>query len=350
MGVKIKPILESVTDKKLIKEIAFSDLSGQIIAVDAANTIYQFLTVIQSGGVPLKDSRGRITSHLSGIFYRNIRLIEMEIKPIYVFDGKPPELKSKTVQKRRERSKEARIKWQKALSEGDLEAARKYGQAARRITTEIIKDSKRLLKAMGIPYVQAVTEGEAQAAYMVGKNDVTAVASQDFDALLFGAPKLVRNLSLVGRRRSAGRNQYVEVVPELIESEEVFETLKLTREQLIDIAILIGTDFNEGIKGVGAKTALKLIRKYGNLKTILQKENFEFSRTEDELEQIRNFFLHPEVTDEYEVHFHRPNVELIKKILVDEHDFSLERIEKSLKRLEKMYYKLKTQKSLDRWF
>ena len=355
MGVKIRKILDieigkGTTKEKLIKKIDFSDLKGKCVTVDAANVIYQFLSIIQpTTGLPLMDSKKRITSHLSGLFYRNINLIEKEIKPIYVFDGKPPKLKSKTIQERRKTREEAYKQWKVAIEEGDVEAARKYGQAAHRMTSDIIKESKELLDAMGIPVIQAVTEGEAQATFMVGKNNVWAVASQDFDSVLFGAPRLVRNLSLAERRRLPRTNQYIRVEPELLISSEIYENLKISREQLIDIGILIGTDFNEGIKGVGAKTALKLIKNYKDLKTIIKEKSYEFNRTYEELEEIKNFFLNPDIIEDYKIEFKRPNPNLIRKILIDEFEFGQERVEKGIKRLEKMFA-TKQQKSLEKWF
>lgn len=356
MGVKIRPILQ-FEDKKsnvkldLIQKISFSDIKGYTVTVDAANAIYQFLSsIIQaSTGMPLVDSNDRITSHLSGLFYRTIRLIEKGIKPIYVFDGKPPKLKAKTIKERREVREEAHEKWETAIQEGDMEAARKYGQAAHRMTSDIVEESKSLLKAMGIPVIQAVTEGEAQAAYMVGKNNIDAVASQDFDALLFGAPEIIRNLSLAERRKAPGKNEYIQIEPEKIILSNVLDTLKITRKQLIELSILVGTDFNEGIKGVGAKTALKLIQTYNDLQSVIKEKSYEFNRTEDEIEEIKEFFLYPQVIDEYNTEFGKPKKELIKKILVDEHQFSLERVEKHIDRLLKLDAK-KQQRSLDKWF
>ncbi|NVM29847.1 MAG: flap endonuclease-1 [Candidatus Helarchaeota archaeon] len=343
MGVKIKDLLE-------IEKITFSELKGKIVTVDAANTIYQFLSIIQpTTGLPLMDDKKRITSHLSGIFYRNINLIEKNIKPIYVFDGKPPKLKGRTIKERRAGREDAYKQWKTAIEEGDIEAARKYGQAAHRMTSEIVAESKKLLTAMGIPIVQAPSEGEAQASFMIGKDNIWAVASQDFDSILFGAPRVIRNLSLSERRRIPRTNQYIRVEPELINSSETFQNLKISREQLIDIGILVGTDFNMGIKGVGAKTALKLILKYKDLKTVIKEKAFEFDRTEEELEEIRNFFLQPHVHRDYKIEFKKHDPHLIKTILINEHQFSSDRVNKGLKRIEKVRA-VKQQRSLDKWF
>jgi len=238
-------------------EIDYDALKSRTIALDAYNTLYQFLAAIrQPDGTPLMDRQGRITSHLSGLFYRTIRMVEKGVRPVYVFDGKPPELKEKTLEKRKEVREKARERWEKALAEGNVEEARKYGQASTRLTAEMVVDAKELLDAMGIPYVQAPSEGEAQAAYMAAKGDVWASGSQDYDSLLFGAPRLVRNLAIEGRRKLPGKDVYVPIHPELIVLGDVLEQLGIDRRKLIWIGILIGTDFNEKVPGVGPKRAL----------------------------------------------------------------------------------------------
>lgn len=343
MGVKIRTLLE-------VHNILFEDLKGKLIAIDAANALYQFLSIIQpTTGLPLMDDKNQVTSHLSGLFYRTINLVEKNIQPIYVFDGKPPKFKTETIEGRREDRENAYKEWVVAIEQGDMETARKYGQSAHRLTREMVEDSKRLLEAMGIPIVQAISEGEAQASAMVGKQGIYAVASQDFDSVLFGAPKLVRNLSLAETRRIPKSTQKIKVEPELIISEKTFEKLNISREQLIDIAILIGTDFNKGIKGVGAKTALKLILEYGDLKTVIREKSLEFEESEEDLQEIKDFFLQPQVNEEYTIEFKSQNSDLIRKILIDEHQFDLDRVDKGMKRLEKGFSK-KQQTKLEKWF
>jgi flap endonuclease-1 len=333
-----------------IHTILFEDLKGKLIAIDAANALYQFLSIIQpTTGLPLTDNKNRVTSHLSGLFYRTISLVEKNIQPIYVFDGKPPKFKTETIEGRREDRENAYQEWLTAIEQGDVEKARKYGQSAHRLTREMVEESKKLLEAMGMPIVQAPSEGEAQASAMVGKHDIYAVASQDFDSILFGAPRVVRNLSLSETRRIPKSNQKIKVEPELIISEETFEKLNITREQLIDIAILIGTDFNKGIKGVGAKTALKLILEYKDLTTAIREKSLEFEATEQELQEIKDFFLQPQLNEEYTIEFKNINSNLIKEILIDEHQFDPDRVDKAMKRLEKGLSK-KQQTKLEKWF
>lgn len=242
-------------------EIDLKELNGKVIAIDAFNTLYQFLSIIrQMDGTPLVDDKGEVTSHLSGIIYRVTNLVEQGIKPVFVFDGKPPVFKAETIKARVEIREAARQMYEAAKAAGSADAY-KYAQASTSINAQIIKDSKELLGLMGIPYMVAPSEGEAQASYMVRKGAADYVGSQDFDSLLFGAPRMVRNIAITGRRKLPRKGVYVDVKPEVIELEEVLKALEITREQLVDMGILIGTDYNPGIYKVGPKTALKLVKK-----------------------------------------------------------------------------------------
>ncbi len=341
MGVNLSELVKG-------REIELSQLKNRVIALDALNAMYQFLSSIrQPDGKPLMDKKGRITSHLSGLFYRTINLLENGIKPVYVFDGEPPRLKRKVIEERRKHREEAEREWLKALKEGDFERARSYAMRAARVDDTIINQAKKLLEYMGIPYVQAPSEGEAQAAYMVRRGDAFAAASQDYDSLLFGAPILIRNLTITGKRKVPRKNVYIEIKPEIIYLEEVLKKNNLTREQLIDIAILIGTDYNpDGVKGVGIKRALELIRKYKSIEEIAKRN---VVRIDFPYEEIKELFLNPKVTDNYEIKFPGFDEERIIRFLCDEHDFSLERVENALKRLRTVYPS-KKQKSLDIWF
>jgi len=260
LGVNLRDLVPKTT-------VRLQDLSGKSIAIDAYNALYQFLAIIrQPDGTPLKDSGGRITSHLSGLLYRTSNLVEMGIKPIYVFDGVPPALKEAEIKRRMKAKEEALVKYEQALKVGKIEVARKYAQATSRLKDYMAEDSKQLLGLMGIPWVQAPSEGEAQAAHLVKRGDADYCASQDYDSLLFGAPRLLRNVTVSGRRKLPRKKVYIEVVPEVVELEQVLKECEITYEQLIDIGILIGTDFNpEGIKGLGPKTALRLIKEHGSL-------------------------------------------------------------------------------------
>lgn len=336
MGSDIGEIFERET-------VELDYFSGKKIAIDAFNTLYQFVTTIrQPNGTPLKDSKGRITSHLSGLLYRNANLIENGIKPIYVFDGEPPKFKEKELRERCERKKEAEEKWKIALEAG--ENAKKYAMMAAKVDEFIVESSKRLLKLLGIPYVDAPSEGEAQAAYMTRKGDADYTGSQDYDSLLFGSPALARNLTITGKKKLPGKNVYVDIKPEIIELEKNLKRLKITREQLIDVAILVGTDYNEGIRGIGVKKALKYIKSYGDIFKTLKALKVEI----ESVEEIREFFLNPPVTDDYEIRFGKPDKDKVIEFLCEEYDFSRDRVEKAVERIEENIST--SQITLDRWF
>ncbi|MEM3566475.1 MAG: flap endonuclease-1 [Candidatus Bathyarchaeia archaeon] len=343
MGVNLRDIVPKTV-------IRLDDLSGKSIAIDAYNALYQFLAIIrQPDGTPLKDSSGRITSHLSGLLYRTSNLIELGIKPIYVFDGVPPALKEVEIKRRMKAKEEALTKYEQALREGKIEEARMYAQATSSLKDYMAEDSKRLLDLMGIPWIQAPSEGEAQAAHVVKRGDADYCASQDYDSLLFGAPRLVRNVTISGRRKLPGKNVYIEVEPEVIELEQVLKECGITHEQLIDVGILVGTDFNpEGIKGLGPKTALKLIKEYGSLENALPYiKNAEFPV---EPQKIKEIFLHPKVTDNYKIEWREPDVDGVVDFICRERDFSEDRVRKALEKMQKGISKLKGKTTLERWF
>jgi flap endonuclease-1 len=343
LGVNLRDLVPKTT-------VRLKDLSGRSMAIDAYNALYQFLAIIrQPDGTPLKDSSGRITSHLSGLLYRTCNLVGMGIKPIYVFDGTPPALKEVEIKRRMKVKKEALVRYEQALKAGKLEEARMYAQATSRLKDYMAEDSKRLLDLMGVPWVQAPSEGEAQAAHLVKNGDADYCASQDYDSLLFGAPKLLRNVTVSGRRKLPGKRVYIEVVPEIVELENVLKECEIIYEQLIDVGILIGTDFNpEGIKGLGPKTALKLIRQHGNLENALRHiKNAEFPA---EPQRIREIFLHPKVIDNYRIEWKEPDVEGIINFICRERDFSEDRVRKALEKTQRGAEKLKGKTTLEKWF
>ncbi|WP_291765351.1 flap endonuclease-1 [Caldivirga sp. UBA161] len=344
--------LGKLISDNLRRRVSLELLNGKLIALDAYNALYQFLASIrQPDGTPLMDSQGRVTSHLSGLLYRTINLLEYGIKPIYVFDGKPPELKLIEIEKRRKVREKAVEDWIKAVEEGKRSEAKKYAQRALFVTNDMVDEAKRLLDYMGVPWVQAPSEGEAQAAYMANKGIAWAAGSQDYDSLLFGAPRLVRNLTVTGRRKLPGRDEYIEVTPELIELNDVLKALKLRdRRQLIDLAILLGTDYNpEGIPGIGPQRALRLIQEYGSLdklmSTVLKNAQFPVDPF-----KIREFFLNPPVVQEVDVKFKEPNGDEVIRLLVEEHDFSQDRVKNALERLKKSMGKARGSTTLDSFF
>jgi len=343
LGVNLRDLVPKTT-------VRLEDLSGKSIAIDAYNALYQFLAIIrQPDGTPLKDSGGRITSHLSGLLYRTSNLVEMGIKPIYVFDGIPPALKEAEIKRRIKAKEESQIKYEQALKLGKIEEARMYAQATSRLKDYMAEDSKKLLNLMGIPWVQAPSEGEAQAAHLVKRGNADYCASQDYDSLLFGASRLIRNVTISGRRKLPGKTVYIEVIPEVVELENVLEECEITHEQLIDIGILIGTDFNpEGIKGLGPKTALKLIKEHGSLENSLSHlKNAEFPV---EPQRIREIFLNPKVIDNYKVEWKEPHMEGVVNFICRERDFSEDRVKKAIEKMQKGITRLKGKTTLEQWF
>lgn len=329
------------------KKVQLTDMRNWRIAVDAYNALYQFLAIIRgASGEHLRDSKGRVTSHLSGLFYRNVNLLELNMKLVYVFDGVPPELKTKEIENRRRQRQEARRQYSTALASGDLVSARKYAEASTTLADDMVTDSKRLLDAMGIPSIDAPSEGEAQAAVMAAETKVDAVASQDHDSLLFGAPVLARNITISGKRRLPSKNIFVEVEPETISLPETLKTLELTREQLVDLGILLGTDFNpDGFRGIGPVKALKLLKNHGSLEKV---DELKEGLSQIDYPAIREIFLNPPVTKGLDVFWGTFKADAVRSFLVDEHSFSRERVDAAIQRIDRVE-STKTE-TLEKWF
>ena len=340
MGLNLKDLV--IKEKTTLE--AFST---RVIAIDAYNAIYQFLASIRGpDGLQLMDSQGRVTSHLSGLLYRNVNFLSLGIKPVYVFDGKAPSLKAAEIQRRKQIKKDATIKYEKAIAEGNLEDARKFAQQTTSMRDGMVKESKKLLECFGIPYIDAQSEGEATAAHLTNTGQAYASASQDYDSILCGAKRLVRNFTSSGRRRIPNSNTYIDVVPEVIQTQKVLDALGLTREKLIDVGILIGTDFNpNGFERIGPKTAIKMIRKHSRLEDIPQ---IQEQLQKIDFEQIREIFLNPKVTDVEEITFEKVDYEAITDYLVKERSFSNDRVNSTLNRLKRALEK-KSQ-NLEQWF
>jgi len=335
MGVQLTSLVKG-------NEITLEDLFDKRIAIDSFNWLYQFLSTIrQPDGEPLKDSHGRVTSHLSGLFYRTMKLLNTNIKPIYIFDGKPPEFKKEVAAQRRDARAEAMREWKEALKRKDYEAAKKFAQRSSTVTEEIVEDSKNLLDAMGVPWLQASSEGEALCALLCKNNDAYAAATQDYDSLLFGSPRLVRNLSITGKKKRG--DTYITINPESMILEDVLKELEINHDQLIILSILVGTDYNEGgVSGYGPKKALDLVREKKTLKNVFKNIIWDFPVS---AEDIFEFFKKPMKMD-YEIEFADLNPEEIKKILCEEHDFSEDRIDNIINKMEE---RKGEQSSLSRW-
>ena len=342
MGVNLSDLTEP-------KSMEMEDLCGKKVAIDTYNIVYQFMSAIrQPDGYPLCDSKGRTTSHLTGLLHRTASLIEAGIEPVFVFDGKPHPLKQATLDGRKERREKAEQEWKDAVERGDMKTAHTKAQQTSRMTDEVKESAKELIRYMGLPIVDAPSDGEQEAAYICRRKDVWATASQDFDSLLFGTPVLLRNLTMTGRRKVPGKDIYREIKTEVIDSEEFLRNLGISREQLVDMCILMGTDFNTGIKGIGPKKALKLVRDNGDLESVLRKIGEDIP----DYQEIRGIFLDYEGSDDYSVE-HGP---LDRRAVVDmltSYDFSADRVNSALDRIEsarKEEERKRKQKALDAWF
>ena len=333
MGTKIGSlIVQSRT------EINLADLSGKIIGVDAFITIYAFLARIRSretGGGYFTDQEGNVTSHLIGLFNRMTSLLSHNIRPVYIFDGEPPQFKTEEIKSRQERKEQAEENRKEALARGDLDSAMKYAQATSRVTSDMIDDAKRLLKYLGIPSIQAASEAEAQGVIMTQQKKIHAMATQDYDSFLFGGPRILRNLSVSQRRKQPNQERWSESPPEQVLLADILQELGLTsRDQLIMLGLLIGTDYNpKGIKGIGPKTGLKLVRQYRSLSSLLNylerkhdlKKVFPYPPS-----ALFDYFRSPEVDLDSHVNFPKFDRIKITEFLVEERGFSSDRVERQL--------------------
>ncbi len=324
MGVLLTPIL--VKDS-----IRLADLRGKQLAVDANGELYQFLALIRlPDGTPLRDSQGRITSHLSGLFFRTTRLIaDFDMRLAFVFDGRPPLEKTAEITRRRAVRERYEAEAAAARDEGDLARAYSKSTMTSRLTRDMIADAKTLLGLMGLPVVQAPSEGEAQAAHMARRGDVWAAGSKDFDALLFGAPRLVRFLTISGREFLPAQRSSRPITPELIDLQRMLDDLGITHAQLVDLGLLVGTDFHPGIHGIGPKKALALVKQHGAIEQMPSKIHDAFNA---DLNRLRQIYLEPQVHDDYRIDFGRCDVDGVIHFLCDEHAFGRERVIAALDR------------------
>lgn len=337
MGVKLSELVPK-------KEISFDDLKGKTIGIDFSNACYQFLSSIrQPDGTPLMDSKKRITSHLMGTFNRFSSLISQGIKLVIVFDGKPPKEKILAVEERAQRKALAKEKFEEAKQEEDIGMMLRYAKQTTRLTTDLVEESKRLCKAMGLPVIQAPSEADAQMAFMCENDDIYASASSDYDCLLFNSPRMLINLTLAQKRKLPS-GAYIKITPELIELKEVLSSLGINQDQLIVLGILTGTDYNlGGVKGIGPKTALKLVKTHKDFDKLFKEVKAEFN-----WKKIYAIFKSMPIMKNYQIKFTEPDTDKIKEILVEEHDFSEERVNNTLKKLQEIK-KSKEQTGLGKW-
>jgi flap endonuclease-1 len=324
MGVLLTPII-------LKETVALRSLAGRRLAVDAHGELYQFLALIrQRDGVPLMDPTGRVTSHLVGLFFRTTRLVgELGLELVFVFDGPPPALKRAEIDKRRRTRERYEAETTAARAAGDLARAYSKATMTSRLTREMVAEARELLRLLGIPTIDAPGEGEAQAAFMAARGDAWAAASKDYDSLLFGAPRLLRFLTLSGKEFLPSTSSFRPITPELIVTESLLAVHGISREQLVDLAILVGTDFNAGIKGIGPKKGLDLVRRHGSIDAMPDELRVQVPEYAD----VRRIYLDPTVTSGYAVRFGEPDELGIVRFLCEERAFGRERVTAALARM-----------------
>ncbi|MBU2560904.1 MAG: flap endonuclease-1 [Nanoarchaeota archaeon] len=344
MGVNLKDIVVK-------KEISLTDLKNRKLVVDGNNILYQFLSTIrQPDGTPLMDSKDNVTSHLNGLFHRTTKLMHYGIRLVFVFDGKAPDLKHAERERRAGIKKEAERLYEEAKKEGDAEGMKKYSMRTSRLSSEMIDEAVELIGALGLPVVRAPSEGEAQAALMVKRGDVFAEISQDYDCLLFGVPRMIQNLTISERKKKRDKLSYETVKPQLIELEPNLKHLGLTHDQLIVLGMLVGTDYNiGGIKGIGPKKAVDLVKKQGDDFDALFSEmkwddHFGYSWKE-----VFRLFKEMPVKEDYVLEWKALDRDKVVQVLCEKHDFSRERVEDTLDKLEAEQSKI-SQKGLGEFF
>jgi flap endonuclease-1 len=325
MGVLLTPIIVKETP-------TLAELAGRRVAVDGNGELYQFLALIRSpDGTPLQH-RGRVTSHLVGLFYRTTRLVgEHGLELAFVFDGQPPALKLSEIARRRKVRARFEREAAQARAAGDLGRAYAKSTMTSRLTREMVEEARELLDLLGVPVVQAPGEGEAQAAFMAARGDAWAAASKDYDALLFGTPRLLRFLTIRGREFLPSKGAFRRLMPEVIVADSLLTHLGVSREQLVDLAMLVGTDFNDGVKGIGPKKALQLVRTFNRLEDMPE----EIRARVPEFAAVREIYLAPSVTSDYVLRFRAPDEGGLLRFLCEERAFSRDRVLAAIARMHR---------------
>ncbi len=315
MGLPLRDLVEA-------QELPWESLAGRTLAVDGYNAIYQFLaTMRQRDGQLFTDAHGRVTSHLMGVFYRTTSLLGEGVLPVWVFDGRPPERKAGTIRQRIAAKERAEGEYQEALAAGDLEKARRKAAQTSHLTRPMVQEIVQLLGSLGVPTVQAPGEGEAQAAYMAAQGVVWGSASEDYDSLLFGAPRLIRGLAARNRGGASPGAQ-------IVDRTEQLTRLGIDGEELILIGLLVGTDFNDGARGYGPKKALKLVQQHLGFAATLARAGID----PVEGEEVARIFREPSHTDVPAISFGPVDEEGIRRLLVDDHGFSETRVKNAVNR------------------
>ncbi|SBS80224.1 flap endonuclease 1, putative [Plasmodium ovale] len=357
----IKGLTKFIADAapNAIKEIKIENLMGRIVAIDASMSLYQFIIAIRDSEQygNLMNESGETTSHISGLMSRSIKLMENGLKPVYVFDGAPPDLKGSELEKRGEKRQKAEELLKKAKEEGNLEEIKKQSGRTVRVTKKQNEEAKKLLTLMGIPVVEAPCEAESQCAFLTKYNMAHATATEDADALVFGTKILIRNLnanasSNQNKNTSKNTSKRGYILTE-INLEQVLKGLNLTMNQFIDFCILCGCDYCDTIKGIGSKTAYNLIKEFSCIENIIN--NIDKNKYQVPLNfkyvEARNSFINPKVLkkEDIKIDWNEPNIEELKNFLIKDYNFNEIRVTNYINRLLKAR-KVTTQRRLDNFF
>jgi len=350
VAMGIKGLMNFLRDNapKSVKEVSFDQMTNRVLAIDASMNLYQFIIAIRDNqGNTLTNEAGDATSHINGFLSRTIKVLEAGAKPVYVFDGKAPELKQRTLDERRESKQQAEAELKEAQEKGDNEKVKKIMGRTVRVTKKHNEDVQTLMRLMGCPVVMAPAEAEAQCAELCKGGKVYAAATEDLDTLTFGSKKLVRNLFVP----EAQKKPILEVDLAL-----ALEQLGVTMDQFIDFCILCGCDYIDSIKGLGPQTGIKLIIEHKSIEEALPNSEAAKKQAPSEewlerLKSVRDCFKHHEVlpASEVDCDLKEPDYEGLKTFLVDTHQFNAERVDKQLARLKAARAK-KTQARLDQFF
>lgn len=348
MGIKglSKLIQEKAPDS--IKEQQIKAYFGRKVAIDASMALYQFLIAVRQAGPngQLTNDMGEVTSHLIGIFYRTIRMMENGIKPLYVFDGKPPEFKAEELKKRKEAREKAKKEMNEAKEAGDTEMQTKMERRLVRVNKEHTDEAKRLLDCLGIPYIQAPGEAEAQCANLCKNGIVFGTATEDMDALTFNTPILLRKMTYSAARK--------EPILEF-NLEKILDGLKLNMSEFIDMCILCGCDYVPSIRGIGPKKAFQMITKHKTIEKVIENLDKKKYTVPDgfHYQKARELFLKPDITDlqkeNCKIEWKLPDEQKTLQFLVTEKGFSEDRVKSGLKRLKDSKHK-GNQRRLDSFF
>jgi len=315
----------------VLSDVSFEEVAGSVVAVDAHNWLYRYLTttVKFTREEAYTTAAGEEVANLIGLVQGLPKFFEHDLVPVFVFDGGVTELKDEEVAKRREARERAEAKRQEAEERGDAVAAARLEARTQRLTSVIHETTRELLELLDVPVIEAPAEGEAQASHMARRGDVDYVGSEDYDTLLFGAPYTLRQLTSKGD-------------PELMDLEATLAEHEITREQLVDVAILCGTDFNEGLSGVGPKTALSEIREHGDLWAVLEAREASIAYAD----RVRALFLDPPVTDDYAFDTDiSPDVEAARAYVTEEWAVDADEVARGFERIESSL----VQTGLDEW-